>query len=319
MKKNILITTGDADGIGLEVSLKGLGIIGPQKGVIFSCFYQNIEQKKFFRLLGKKFKKRFVTTVSEAIASSTDEKIVNFIQDARSPAMWVEEAAYLCLKKKISAMVTAPLSKPEIKRAGLEDLGHTDILKRICAVSDAYMCFLGKNFNVILTTGHFPLQDVSRILTQKKIEEVLRLVKDFVRKNIKKADKKPIAVLGLNPHAGDSGLIGQEEDDLIQPVIEKLRKEGFAIEGPLSPDSAFSSANWKKYAFYVATYHDQGLIPFKLIHQYSGAHLTLGLPILRTSPDHGVAKDIFGKNLANPQSMVDAIKWSIVLSGGSNV
>jgi 4-hydroxy-L-threonine phosphate dehydrogenase PdxA len=145
------------------------------------------------------------------------------------------------------------------------------------------------------------------------------LVSQFSKNFLRGGDRKPIGILGLNPHAGDSGLIGQEEKLVIQPAVEKLKKNGFLVEGPLSPDAAFFPPSWKRYCFYVATYHDQGLIPFKLAHQHSGAHLTLGLPIWRTSVDHGTAKDIYGKNLANPQSMVDAIKWSILLSGGSNV
>jgi 4-hydroxythreonine-4-phosphate dehydrogenase len=122
----------------------------------------------------------------------------------------------------------------------------------------------------------------------------------------------PIGLLGLNPHAGDSGLIGQEEQTVISKAMKQLFELGIPVVGPLVPDAAFQKENWGKYSTFVACYHDQGLIPFKSIHGFdSGVHLTLGLSLKRTSVDHGTAKDIFGKNKANPGSMVSALRWAI--------
>ena len=123
-----------------------------------------------------------------------------------------------------------------------------------------------------------------------------------------------MALVGLNPHAGEKGLIGKFESENLKPVLTQIKKK-HSVEGPLVPDAAFFDDNWKKYSTYVCLYHDQGLIPFKMVHgQDSGVHLTLGLPFIRTSVDHGTAKNIFGKNKANPNSMIEAVDWAIKLA-----
>jgi 4-hydroxythreonine-4-phosphate dehydrogenase len=134
----------------------------------------------------------------------------------------------------------------------------------------------------------------------------------------KKPASRPLALLGLNPHAGEEGIIGDTEKKIHHSVIESARERGVKIEGPLVPDAAFFEKNWSEYSVYIANYHDQGLIPFKMIHgQESGIHLTMGLPFVRTSVDHGTAKDIFGKNKADASSMTLAIEWAIRLSRSS--
>jgi 4-hydroxythreonine-4-phosphate dehydrogenase len=211
-------------------------------------------------------------------------------------------------------MATAPLSKQEIQNAGFKDIGHTDILKRISGRSRAYMTFIGPKFNVLLVSGHIPVEKTEVALSDD-------LLKDAIACAMKSRGilqgalaKKPLGLLGLNPHAGDQGLIGNFEETKLKPLIRSLSL-GKSVVGPLVPDAAFQHENWKKFSFYVALYHDQGLIPFKMAHGFDvGAHLTLGLPIRRSSVDHGTAKDLFGKNKAKPGSMIEALKWAIRLA-----
>lgn len=305
----IAITTGDVDGIGLEVSVKALARLGPQKNSIFFLWRSSKAPKKLVQSLDKKFKRisfsNFNDTKNQTLRSSYLFEII----DDRSPALWVQEVAQRCFQKELSSMVTAPLSKQEVQNAGLSDMGHTDILKRVCGSQDAFMGFIGKHFNVILASAHIPLQKVESSLTEEKIKKAMQVSLDSRKILDSKKKKKPVAVLGLNPHAGDHNLIGNFESQILNKLIDQKN-----FRGPLVPDAAFLRDRWSQYSFYLAMYHDQGLIPFKSFHGFeTGVHLTLGLPIKRTSVDHGTAKDIFGKNKANPGSMIEAIKWGVKL------
>jgi len=291
----IAITTGDTNGIGLEVACKALSSIRLYKNIEFILFFQNTAQLKFINKFKKKFKNR-----------------VHLLRNSKSPAIWVEDVLYQILSKEISGLVTGPLSKPAIIRAGLKDIGHTDIIKRVTRSKLLNMCFIGKKFNVGLVTSHIPLASVAKSLSTNKIILTCREINHFLKINFPKKSKLPIGILGLNPHAGDNGILGKEEDMVIK-AIELLKKEGINAVGPLVPDSTFISKNLKKYSFFVALYHDQGLIPFKLAHEYSGVHLTLGSQIIRTSVDHGTAFDIFNENIADPRSMIDAINLCVKL------
>ncbi|HEX7674437.1 MAG TPA: 4-hydroxythreonine-4-phosphate dehydrogenase PdxA [Bdellovibrio sp.] len=309
----VVLTTGDIDGIGFEVTAKALHKLGPQKGVQFFLWRSENASAKYLKMLDQKFTRIVVDSLEEGL--KVEGPYLVDIASENSPAEWVEVTAKACFKKQVHAMATAPLSKTSIKEAGFKDLGHTDILKRISKTKHVHMGFAGDKFNVVLATGHLPVSKVSKHLSFSAVAEAV-LHANQLRENLAIADrKKPIAVLGLNPHAGEDGLIGQEEL-LIFPNLRSFAKEhGIPIEGPLVPDAAFFPVNWKKYSVYVALYHDQGLIPFKMIHgQDSGVHISLGIPFVRTSVDHGTAKDIFGKNTANANSMTDAIRWAIKLA-----
>ena len=167
------------------------------------------------------------------------------------------------------------------------------------------MGFIGKEFNVVIATDHIALKTVESKLTKKLIEQAIKACIDLKKLN---NDKRPVCVLGLNPHAGEKGIIGSYEKSFLNKIISKN------LVGPMSPDAAFFKSNWKKYSSFLALYHDQGLIPFKMVHgQDSGVHITLGLPFIRTSVDHGTAKDIFNKNVANSHSMRDAILLNLKL------
>ncbi len=316
----VAITSGDSHGIGPEVVSKALRRMGPQKNVHFFLWRNSEFPKRDFRRIQREFKVITVGSWAEALAHtpSSPRELIDICGTSNS-ALWVEEAARGCYFKHLDALATAPLSKPSIKEGGLKDLGHTEILKRVAQVKNAYMVFLGDKFNVFIATGHLPVKDIAEKITKENIMEALRQAQDFTRvlaSYDKKGGRKPIGVLGLNPHAGDSGLIGLEDAEIISPLIESLPKDPYKLVGPIVPDVAFMKSQWEKYSLYVAMYHDQGLIPFKTIHGQNGVHLTWGLPFIRTSVDHGTAFDIAGKDKADETSMYLALKWAIKLAKG---
>lgn len=312
--RRIIITTGDPDGIGWEVTAKALNAIGPKKSVQF-VYYRHLStaNQKTFKL-SKKFKTHVVASLEAALLEKFDPKTALEVRSTKSPAHWVEETARYCTKNPLNALVTAPLSKTSIVAAGMHDIGHTEILSRVSGQRDLFMGFAGNKFCVLLATGHSPLSQALMELTPDRLGKALEAARRLRSVLPAAKIKLPIALVGVNPHAGEEGLIGKEEK-WFKDVIARFRAPGFEIHGPLVPDAAFQQANWKKYAVYVTPYHDQGLIPFKMIHGFdSGVHLTLGLPFVRTSVDHGTAKNLFGKNKARPGSMKDAILSAIRLS-----
>jgi 4-hydroxythreonine-4-phosphate dehydrogenase len=315
----LCITTGDLDGIGMEVTAKSFRNLGPQNKVHFLVWRGAKSKPKDFRSLNQNFKTVSFRKSSLALeyflsAEMTSSTLVEIISED-SPALWVEQTAKWCFAKHIHGMVTGPLSKTEIYRAGLKDMGHTDILKRVSGIKKVHMGFLGDQFNVVLTTAHIPILKVPSSLTEEVILDGLNAA-NTLRLGLSGAKRKlPIGILGLNPHAGEEGLIGDEELNLFPGVLKAAKRLDIPVAGPLVPDAAFFKPFWKKYSVYLALYHDQGLIPFKLVHgQDSGVHVSVGLPFVRTSVDHGTAKDIFGKGKANPSSMEDAIRACIRLT-----
>jgi 4-hydroxythreonine-4-phosphate dehydrogenase len=306
----VAITTGDVDGIGLEVTAKALNYLGPQARTQFYLFRSADSPK--FRLA--KFERVQTANIAEALEVPCKKNQVIEIVQKTSPANWVEDVAKSCLKTEFHSMVTAPLSKQEIQNSGFSDLGHTDILKRVSNKQCAFMTFIGPKFNVLLVSGHIPIEKIQASLTVDLLDEALGAAQEARTLLSSAQSKRPLALLGLNPHAGDLGLIGDFEDRVLRPWLKASSKKAPLI-GPLVPDAAFLPENWKRFSFYLALYHDQGLIPFKMAHGFDvGAHLTLGLPIRRSSVDHGTAKDIFGKNKAKPGSMIEALKWGVRLA-----
>ncbi len=281
--KKILLTTGDIDGIGLEITAKTLlsNKFKKNQAVIFIRSPQSDKIASQKRWLNKIHDQLSIVSTNNYLAAlelAKSNKIVELV-DGRSPAYWVEESAKLCFEKKSHALVTAPLSKPEIKKSGMSDLGHTDILKRICKSESANMGFVGEHFSVVLATGHIPLSNVEKQLTSACLKKALLSCQQLSSLLSPTRATKEVGVLGLNPHAGDEQLIGNFESSFLSSWISKQK----SCRGPLIPDVAFQKENWSKYRVYLALYHDQGLIPFKLVHGMSGIHITLGLPILRTS------------------------------------
>ena len=319
----VAITTGDPDGIGFEVTAKALSQLGPQKNICFFVFRdQNQEklQKKYFKLIDKKFTRLTFTSIKGAlgfffILQSTNSLDHNFIFDLEltaSAADWIIDATKLCRDQIFSSLVTAPVSKTLVKDAGYNFIGHTGIFRHFFPNTQLFMGFVGEKFNVVLATDHIALNKVEISLTPQLLASAVaaaQMLKSLL------GSKKPIALLGLNPHAGEKGVIGSFEER----HLNKLTKSN-AVSKPLSPDAAFLKESWAKYSVFLSLYHDQGLIPFKMIHgQDSGVHITLGLPFVRTSVDHGTAKDIFNKNLANSSSMLDALRLNLKLVKKSSI
>lgn len=306
----IALTTGDISGVGFEVTAKALEALGPQKKFVFLLFRSPNSEKKHFPRIDKKFHRVTFHDVDSAVEYSKNSKEKNLLLDLElktSPAEWVIDAAQLCLKKICAGLVTAPLSKTLIRKSGFKEIGHTDILKKQTKTKDVYMTFLGKQFNVLLVSGHIRLEEVPSDV-KKRLSRAMKSSLQLVQQM--PSLQGPIVVLGLNPHAGEKGIISQD-DFFIEKTVKKFNQRAGkpVFIGPISPDAAFLETLRRPKTLYLCMYHDQGLIPFKAFHgQKSGVHLSWGLPIVRTSVDHGTAEDIFGKNKASANSMIEAIE-----------
>jgi 4-hydroxythreonine-4-phosphate dehydrogenase len=207
--------------------------------------------------------------------------------------------------KKIDGLVTAPIHKKNIQSAEFSFTGHTPYLRHAFAVKDVLMMMSSDNFRVGLVTEHIPVSEIAKYITRDNILSKLNIMKDSLIRDFG-IDKPRIAVLGLNPHAGDEGLIGREEEDIIKPAI-KDAKHNMLVYGPYSSDAFFARNQQQKFDAVLAMYHDQGLIPFKSLAYGDGINFTAGLPVIRTSPDHGTAFDIAGKNKADTGSFLASI------------
>jgi 4-hydroxythreonine-4-phosphate dehydrogenase len=230
---------------------------------------------------------------------------------ARAAVAWVTHGAEGCLRHELAALVTAPVNKEAIVRAGIPFVGQTELLSQLAGTERTAMMLLGQDdrgrwLRVALATTHVPLKHVAERLSQKKIEQVLELTAQSCRDL--ELPRARIAVCGLNPHAGEGGAIGTEELTVIAPAVQAAQGRGLDVVGPLSADVLFYYAYRGDYDAVVAMYHDQGLAPLKMVAFEQGVNWTLGLPFIRTSPDHGTAYDIAGQGKADPQSMLAAIR-----------
>lgn len=225
----------------------------------------------------------------------------------RAMVNYVKEAVDAAMEGYIDAIVTAPINKEAINEAGFRYGGHTDMIADFTGTKEFTMMFISKHFKVSLVTIHVPLKDVSMRITPQRIYKVGLLTWKTLRQYFGLKNPK-IGVCGLNPHAGEGGIFGDEEKDLIYPGIVSMRSKGIDAEGPLSPDSAFWRAYNKEFDAIIAMYHDQGLIPVKLIDFDNAVNVTIGIPIIRTSPGHGTAYNIAGQGKANPEPLKSAIE-----------
>jgi 4-hydroxythreonine-4-phosphate dehydrogenase len=218
-----------------------------------------------------------------------------------------------CLKDgQLDAIVTAPIHKNNTHTPDFPYTGHTPFLKEKFGVKDVVMLLYSQALRVALVTEHIPVSKISEVLTKELLTLKLNILRESLVKDFG-IDKPKIAVLGLNPHAGDGGQIGDEEQTIIKPVIEQMQRNGHVIYGPYSADAFFAKGHYHFFDAVLAMYHDQGLIPFKTISSGEGVNYTAGLPVVRTSPDHGTAFDIAGKNVADPSSFREAIFQAIDL------
>lgn len=316
------ITVGDINGIGLEVIIKTLShpsvtqlctpvIYGSSKVV---SYHKNIVNPAEFSFhstnaADKLYQQKinvvncWQDNVNIALGKETEE-------GGRFAHIALDRAAADLKEGHIDLLVTAPISKNAMQLAGFTHPGHTEFLASAFGVKEGLMMMVSDSLKVALATTHIPLQQVSSALSKEliraKLDQLINtLVVDFG------IAKPVIAVLGLNPHAGENGHIGKEEEEIIRPAIIEAKKAGDLIMGPYPADGFFGSWQHKKFDAVLAMYHDQGLIPFKMLHFSDGVNFTAGLPFIRTSPDHGTAFEIAGKNQADPSSFRSALFTAI--------
>jgi len=311
VKKTVVITMGDPTGIGPEITFKALTklkttqnnhliVIGP-----LSLFKT---QEKYKRLS----KNKSITFHDIPLPASYHKKISKQLAGKISlDALRV--AVKMIKNNQAQALVTAPISKENVRLAGFKFTGHTEFLCHEFGTKKHAMMLFNKRLRVVLSTIHIPLKDVIPSLSQKMLVEKLGLTADALRFFFKTKAPK-IAVCGINPHAGENSLLGKEEKQILVPAINKFLKscrQTSKVFGPVSADAVFSRAIDGSYDAVLCHYHDQGLIPIKLLGVDDCVNLTLGLPFVRTSPGHGTAFDIAGKDKASPNSMIAAIKAAI--------
>lgn len=225
---------------------------------------------------------------------------------------YIRIAVKLAMEDKVDAITTGPINKKGIRLAGYSYPGHTEFLAELTQSDDFALMMVGKGLRVALVTLHISLQEAPGALNKPLIEKTIKLTHDWLVRYIK--HKPKIAVTGLNPHCGDSEIFGKEEKIVIEPAIDSSRKKGIDVEGPFPADSLFVPKRHSKYDAVVAMYHDQGLIPVKMESEGCAVNLTLGLPIIRTSVDHGTAYDIAGQGIATPDSLINAVQTAAKLS-----
>ena len=226
-----------------------------------------------------------------------------------APVAAIRQAAMACLQGSADAMVTGPIHKAQLIHQGFEFVGHTDMLGAICG-SDPVMAFAGGSIRVALVTTHMALDSVPSSITEKRIQRVVRAAHGALQSDLG-IDSPRLAVCGLNPHAGEGGVLGTTEIETIGPALEVLRSEGMELVGPISAETAFMDAKAGHFDLVVAMYHDQGLVPLKVLDFGRSVNWTIGLPIVRTSVDHGTADALVGTGKADHASMMAAIQLAI--------
>lgn len=288
-RPRIIVTTGDPAGIGPEVTAKALA--SPK-----------VKGLADFLIIGD-------TGIRPGRAKPLTKKECGVISIRN-----LDRALAVLSKDEADALVTAPVNKASIRSAGFSGFqGHTEYLADATLSKDYEMMFIGSKLKVALVTRHIALKDVPKALSVEKIYKAIELTHGALIKYFSISDPR-IGVCGLNPHAGELGLFGREEKEMIAPAVKKAARLAVNIFGPLPPDVVFYDATNGKYDAVIAMYHDQGLVPFKMLHFKDGVNMTLGLPFIRTSPDHGTAFDIAGKGIADPSSMIAAIRLAARLA-----
>ncbi len=231
------------------------------------------------------------------------------VETGKAMVGYVAKAADMAVSGKIAAVVTCPINKMAMQMAGFHYNGHTELLAERTKTDDFAMMLAGDKLRVVLVTIHIPLKDVADRISKERVCHTIKITGRSLYERFG-IENPHIAVAALNPHAGEGGMFGDEEMRIISPAIDMAREEGFHVSGPFPPDTLFYHAIKGCYDAVVCMYHDQGLIPFKMIHFTDGVNTTLGLPIIRTSVDHGTAYDIAGTGRADPGSLVAAIKMA---------
>jgi len=284
-RPRIAITVGDPAGIGPEIAAKAAA----DSSVLAVC-----EPVVFAPPASASIRPGHVSAEAGRAAYDT---IVRAVDAAR--------------RGDVDAIATAPVNKLAFAKAGLPWKGHTDLLAHLCGTADVAMMFHSPQLKVVLLTVHVPVRDVASLLTPSLVDRTIALtVESLHRFGIA---RPRLALAGLNPHAGESGVIGSEDDEVLTPAVERARAQGIDVTGPIPGDTVFVRASRGEFDCVIACYHDQGLIPVKLLAFGQAVNVTIGLPIVRTSVDHGTAFDIAGKGVADPGSMIAAVKLAAQL------
>ena len=310
------ISTGDPNGIGIEVILKSLekiNFIGKFIPVIFSNYKLIEEQKRIFNVNCEIIPINNIENISRNSVNVFNINNKDFdIEFGKSNSdggdisrLSLRLAVEFLKNSMIDGLVTGPINKNNIQNNDFNFKGHTDFLDS-CFNGQALMFMVSSEIKIALLTEHIPIDKVVGEITTELIKSRIKLV-EMSLKNDFNINKPKIAVLSINPHVGDGGVIGKHDDIILSPTIQEVLKSGIDISGPFASDSFFGTNMYKSFDAIIASYHDQGLIPFKTLTFGNGVNFTAGLDIVRTSPDHGTAYDIAGKNIANPSSFSSAI------------
>jgi len=329
--KKVAITMGDPAGIGAEVIIKSLVsrqilddfipvVIGDEAVLNLNCEKLGYDLK-FIDVTDTDLKDLKHLESHESYLIQTDEKVemssfqfgVVKAEYGRAAGSYIKKAATLIMDKKLDALVTAPINKKAFNLGGYDFQGHTDFLAHLTGCEKEVMMLVGGKMRVVLCTVHLSLSDAVKAINEDLIRDTVAVTINDFKKYFNIQNPK-LAVAALNPHASEDGAFGHEENDIIIPTIKKLRKLGVDITDPMPSDSLFYHAKYGKYDAVICMYHDQGLIPIKLLFFDTGTNITLGLGIVRTSVDHGTAFEIAGKGGANELSMLNAMRVAIEMS-----
>lgn len=312
------ISIGDINGIGVEVTLKALAdarvyksftplIYGHGKALIFYRKLMNLEDFNFTQIRSvEEIQHRKINVIN--VTEECPEIIPGVeTQEAGKLALEALRSAVEDLKSgKIQGLVTAPVNKNNINTAELPFVGHTEFITQAVGAKDSLMMMVSDDLRVGLVTGHIPLAKVTEALTKERVLQKTNIFLKSLKEDFG-IDKPKIAILGVNPHAGEEGLLGSEEEEILKPAIREMKDKNHYVFGPYPADGFFGMMHQKRFDGVLAMYHDQGLIPFKSMAFSTGVNFTAGLPVVRTSPDHGTAYNIAGKNMADEGSMRAAL------------
>ncbi len=317
----IAITMGDPSGIGPEIVVKALCekivfaqcrpvVIGDERILAFTIQWLKVPPLQINKIDSPTkgmFKRGFIDLI-RVTDLSPEEISLGKPQALGGEAAYryVEKGVKMAIEGVVDAIVTAPISKEAINAAGHPYAGHTELLAEMTSAQDYVMMLAGPRLRVSLVTRHVAIRLVASVLSPELIKRTIIITADALR-SFWGIDIPRLAVAGLNPHAGEGGLFGEEEESIITPAVMDCRRMGIRVEGPLPSDSLFFRAAAGEYDAVISMYHDQGLIPLKLLHFREGVNITLGLPIIRTSVDHGTGYDIAGQGVADSTSLVNAI------------
>ena len=325
MAPKIALSVGDVYGIGPEILIKAFSTT-QLLGECIPIVYGPLDAMEFWMAHSRStLQIKVITSVEQAAGECINILPVNIFSpfdpsfigkatveggEAALEAIW--ESCNDAIVKKVDALVTSPVSKHACAITYSEFTGHTELLAALTRSPQVVMMLIAERMRLALVTTHLPLKEVASALTKDKILSTIALAQNALRDDFGIANPS-IAVLGCNPHAGDGGTLGTEENEIILPTIYEALARGMNVKGPFASDAFFSSRQRESYDLVIAMYHDQGLIPFKMLAQGRGVNFTAGLRIIRTSPDHGTAFDIAGKGIADAASMIEAIRAAIAI------